>query len=319
METWIIVCAISTASFFSCSGKEKQSALQDRKITVGICVAQESEATREMHRAIDERAPAENANILWASAEQNEAGQEKIFKEFFSKGAKGIIFEPVNLFTAGFLIDDARSRGIPVVGIGTPPEAKQMDVFIMPDPANAAEKLVRGIIEQQHKPGRVIILMTDIPDSVEVALVRSMLEVLRENGSDYQVFGLSTDSSIVRRAMNTILFSPSLPSAVIATRALYALIVADLFRLGLASPRPILACYSAEHRARDALQTGMIDIVVDPQPAEIGTTALSSIIRLVKRLPLDTHSQVILSGQQSIPVIKTPPVQIIYSRDLLRH
>ncbi|MGD0339210.1 MAG: substrate-binding domain-containing protein [Bacteroidota bacterium] len=315
---WIMLGAFSIACFFSCNGKGKQSASQDRRFTVGICVAQETEATREMHLAIDERAVYEDANILWASAEQNEAAQEKIFKEFFDKGAKGIIFEPVNLLTAGLLIDDAISRGISIAGIGALPEAKQVGVFIMPDLENAAEKLVCGVVEKQRKQGRILILTAEIPDSQEVTLLRSMLKNLRENGSEYQAFGLSTDSGTVRRAMNSILFAPSPPTAVIATHALYILIASDLFRLGLVSPRPILACYSEERRARDALHNGLVDIVVDPQPAEIGTTALSSIVRLIKRLPLETHSKVIRSGQLPIPIIKTP-VQISYSQHISRH
>jgi hypothetical protein len=150
---------------------------------------------------------------------------------------------------------------------------------------------------------------------METALVRSMLTILRENGSDYRVFGLSTDSTIARRAMNTVLFSPSPPAGVIATRTCYGLIARDLFRLGLVTPGPVLALYSDEQRAKIALQNGTIDILVDPQPAVLGTTVLSGIIRLIRRLPIETDSRRIRRGEFSTPAIKTP-VQLMISPDL---
>jgi ABC-type sugar transport system substrate-binding protein len=315
---WIIMCAVSAASFSSCGGKEKHSASQDQKFRVGICIAQETEATRTMYRAIVEHAPVENASIKWTSAEQNEATQEHVVENFLDEGVQGIILDPVNPLTAGLLIDKAAGRGIPVAGIGSVPETQKEGVFILPDLDKAGENLVRSVIQYRRRSGKILILMTEFPDSMETALVRSMLTILQENGSDYKVFGLSADSNIARRAMNTVLFSPSPPAGVIATRTFYGLIASDLFRLGLVVPCPVLALYSDAQRAKIALQNGTIDILVDPQPAVLGTTALSGIIRLIRRLPIETDSQRIRRGEFSTPVIKTP-VQLMISPDLSGH
>jgi hypothetical protein len=153
---------------------------------------------------------------------------------------------------------------------------------------------------------------------MEMNLVRSMLTILQENALQYQVYELSSDSSTARRAMNTILFSPSPPTTIITTRISYGLAAFDLFRLGLVLPRPVLAVYSDEQQAKNALQSGKIDILADPQPAVVGTTALSGIIRLIRQRPLETDSLRIRRGRISTPVITTQ-VRFFYSPNISVH
>jgi ABC-type sugar transport system substrate-binding protein len=315
IRIWVIACAVFAAIFSSCGRKTHQAQSENQKFKIGICVAQETEATRAMYRAIVERAPAENASVEWISAEQNEATQEHAVENFLSGGVQGIIFDPVNPLAAGLLIDKAAGRGIPVAGIGSVPETHTEDVFVLPDIDKAAENLVRTVLPHRRRPGKILILMTESPDSTETALVRSMLSILTENGIGYNAFGLSPDSAIARRSMNTILFSPSPPSAVIVTRIFYGSIARDLFRLGLVVPSPVLAVYSDAEEAKNALKNGVIDILVDPQPGVIGATVLSSIVRLIRKLPVETGSQRIGRGEFFTPVIKTP-VMLLMSPDL---
>ncbi len=300
---WLIAaCAVL---FIGCGGK-KTPAGEQRTFTIGICVARETDATREMHRAIDENAPKEDASVIWASADQNEAEQDRIFEKFYHEGVKGIVFEPVNPLTAGYLVDGAIRHGIPIAGFGEIPQSGQMGIFIMPDLKNAAEELVRQTSGHVHSPGRILVLASQFPDSLEMRLVDETIRQLRDYGSAYQAFKIPDDSVSARRSISSILFTPKPPAAVIATRALYAIIASDLIRLSLITPRPVLTCFSSLQSAKEGLRNGSIDAVVDPQPGEMGRAALSGIMHLIKRLPLDTHEDIIRVGDLLVPVLKTP-------------
>ena len=292
-------------SFSSCGGKRNHTGSQDRKYTVGISIAQETGSTLAMRRAIDTLAQAEDVSIIWVSAEQNEAAQEESIKKFLTEKVQGIIIDPVNPLTAGLLLDTAASHGIPIAVINALPESGEAAAFIIPDLKKAGENLVRSTIQYRRRPGKILILISELPDSSEMALVRSMLPLLQENSLEYRVYGLSTDSSTARRTMNSILFSPSPPSAVISTRVFHGLAAGDLFRLGLVLPRPVLAVYSDEQQAGNALQNGTIDILADPQPTVVGTTALSSIVRVIQKLPLETDARPIRRGKNLTPIVPT--------------
>lgn len=257
-----------------------------------------------MHKAMDSAAKALDADIIWRCATQSEAEQEKEFKEYCSMFVNGIIFEPVNILTAGDLVVMAQEKGIPVISINHIPEGKQTAAFVMPDINQTAKELFQYTIDHGRREGRAVILTSETADSTENMIVNLLIKYFNQNYIDVWTSRLSFDSVDARNEINSAIIKPTAPSSVISTHPLYALIASDILRLQLVTPRPILLCAGDSPDIRNAVKSGNIDGYIDMQQDSVGVKALQALLQIVHQKPVT--AEIRRYGNLLIPTIITP-------------
>ena len=131
------------------------------------------------------RAESKGAQVLFDEGNNDELTQVQQFEAMLEAGVRAIVLQPVDTATAGGLVADAHTRGVPVIGYDSMPVNTPLDLMVMQDSWTVGrlqgEAMVKWLIEKKGRvEGRVALIEGQPGDSNAAALSSGFLELLKD-------------------------------------------------------------------------------------------------------------------------------------------
>ncbi len=133
-----------------------------------------------------EKAKEMGVEVIFDSANNNEAAQIAKFENMLVQGVKVIVLQPVNTGTAGNMVEMAHKKGVRVVGYDSMLVNGPLDVMVMQDSWAVgqlqAEEMIKWLKKKKGKvEGNVVLIKGQPGDNNAMAMSSGVLKTILEN------------------------------------------------------------------------------------------------------------------------------------------
>jgi len=270
-----------------------------------------------MRQAFFDRMQMDGVEVIWLSAENNEAKQRFDFETLLGLDPQVIVFQPLGVERSSELVRKAVDSGVPVIALDRLPGDAPVALFVTADSRKVGELQAQRLVEQLGGSGNVLILQGDEIHSVSVQITEGNLSVL-EGFPGIRVVQRKShrlwDRALARLTVDEALDAFPAVDGILANNSGMAMGAVDALRArGLAGKIPVVGA-DADFDACRAVLRGEILAEVDKRPYELGEAAYESALGLILGHDLKRGLE-IRSGANTVPVRLTP-VKLIDSRNL---
>ncbi|GAW30092.1 MULTISPECIES: substrate-binding domain-containing protein [unclassified Carboxydocella] len=296
------------------AGNSGDNQPEKKKIKIGVSVATMQEAVYTfMKKAMEDNAAANNAEIIWTSADNKEEKQLSDVESLLSQGIDVLILHAVNTGAAASLVAKAEAAGVPVVAMDRLPENAKVALYVTADSKQVGRIQAQYLAEQLGGKGNVIILEGEAGNGVARDITAGNKEVLAKYPDIKVVVDQAHKGWARDLAMNTVetaltQYNNNIQGILANNSGMAMGAVQALKNKGLAG-KVVTIGSDADEDACKAIKAGELSADVDKKPYELGKASFLAAVELAqKKTPASDTT--IKNGDFEVPV-KLTPVELI--------
>jgi|GEM_PF-1032729 len=231
--------------------------------------------------------------VLTLDPRASQEDQTRHIKYMIAQGVDGIMCAPCTPEGAVAVIEEAVSKGIPVVTYDSSANTKKISISIMVDNYKMGQQLGEEFIKMAEKEkikieGTVFVIRDVAENPVQMNRAKGFIDVIKKN---YPVnvleFGKSGGVEVGKELTTEAILAHGKPNMIMATNLLRVLGAAEALKsLNLAIPRgkeghiPLVGIDSSPS-LMPLIEEGIVDLVMDQPSLFYGTLALKC-LRIIK-------------------------------------
>lgn len=284
------------------------------RIRIGVSVATMQEAVYSfMKKAMEEQVRKDDVELIWLSAENDEAKQVSDVENLLARKVKAVILHSVNTGAARRLVEMIQAKKLPVVAMDRLPTAAAVDIYVTADSFKVGQLQAEYTAKQIKGKGNVVILEGEAGNTVAAEITRGNKDILKkfpgiQIAVDQAHRAWARDAALATTENALTRYGGKI-AAVLANNSGMAMGAVQALLAKKLTARVVTVGSDADKDACQAILRGELWADVDKRPVDLGLASYQAALALARGRKV-TVDKTVMNGKFKVPV-KYTPVQLI--------